>query len=142
MVAEVEGRVPMRGRVAILVLVLGLAVPIGSGPDANPDAEYQHGDYVTALRVLRPLAEDGDAFAQLALGFMYLNGWNTPQDYVQARKWFNLASSRSPPGADHDAALLGGNLVAAKMTPAQIDEAQTLTQEWFSDLLRRHSVRP
>jgi hypothetical protein len=141
----------MRRRVAILVLMLGLAVPIGAGLWANPDTDNRHGDYVTALQLddyvtalqdIRPLAEEGDAYAQLALGVMYLNGWNLPQDYVQARKWFNLASSRSAPGVDRDAALLGRNLVAAKMTPAQIDEAQKLTQEWFSDLLRRHGVRP
>ena len=141
----------MRRGIATLVLVLGLAAPIGSAPRANPDAgnqrgayvtALQRGDYVTALRVIRPLAEEGDAFAQLALGVMYLNGWNTPRDYVQARKWFNLASSRSPPGRDHDAAVLGRNIVAASMTPTQIDEAQKLTQEWFDDLLRRDGVRP
>jgi TPR repeat protein len=132
----------VRGRIAILVLVLGLAIPIGAGPHANPDTDNQRGEYVTAMSALRPLAEEGDSFAQLALGVMYFNGWNTPQDYVQARKWFNLAASRSPPGADHDAAVAGRNLVGAKMTPVQIDEAQTLTQEWFFDLERRQSVRP
>jgi TPR repeat protein len=142
-VVDAKGRVPVRGRVAILALVLCLALRIGAGPYANPDSEIRkRGENVTALSVLRPLAEEGDSFAQLALGVMYFNGWNTPRDYVQARKWFNLASSRSPPGADHDAALAGCNLVGAKMTPSQIDEAQTLTQEWFFDLIRRHSVRP
>ena len=139
----------MRGFIATLFLVLGLAVPVGAGPLANPDAgnqrnDYvtalQRGDYVTALRVIRPLAEEGDAFAQLALGVMYLNGWNTQRDFVQARKWLNLASSRSPPGPDHDAAVFDRDLVAANMTPAQIDEAQKLSQEWFSDLLQRHGV--
>ena len=132
----------MRERVAILVLVLGLAAPIAAGLRASLDTDYQRGEYVTALSALRPLAEEGNSFAQLALGVMYFNGWNTPQDYVQARKWFNLASSRSPPGADHDAAVAGRNLVGAKMTPSQIDEAQMLTQEWFFDLERRHSVHP
>jgi TPR repeat protein len=80
-------------------------------------AALERGDYVTALRVIRPLAEEGDAFAQLALGVMYFNGWDTPRDYVQAQKWFNLASSRSPPGPDHDAAVLDRNIVAASMTP-------------------------
>jgi TPR repeat protein len=132
----------VRRRIAILVLVLGLAVPIGAGPHANPGTDNQPGEYVSALSALRSLAEEGDSFAQLALGVMYFNGWNIPPDYVQARKWFNLASWRSPPGADHDLALAGRNLVGAKMTPAQIDEAQTLTREWFFDLERRHSERP
>ena len=141
-IAEVGGHVPVRGRIAIIILLLGLAGPIGAKPNLNPDTDKQHGEYVTALSSLRPLAEEGDSFAQLALGVMYFNGWNTPQDYVQARKWFNLASSRSPPGADRDAALAGRDLVGAKMTPAQIDEAQALTQGWFFDLERRESARP
>jgi hypothetical protein len=58
----------VRERAAILVLVLGLAAPIGAGPHANPDTDNQRGEYVTALSVLRPLAEEGDSFAQLALG--------------------------------------------------------------------------
>ncbi len=139
-IAEVDSYVPVRGRIAIIILLLGLAGPIGAKPNLNPDTDNQHGEYVTALSALRPLAEEGDSFAQLALGVMYFNGWNTPQDCVQARKWFNLASSRSPPGADHDAAVAGRDLVGAKMTPAQIDEAQALTQEWFFDLERRESA--
>jgi TPR repeat protein len=130
-----------RGLTAVIALAFALATPIGAGPTADPRdkrtnsiAALEHGDYVTALSAIKPLAEEGDAFAQLVLGVMYFNGWNTPQDYVQARKWFNLAWSRSPPGADHDVALLGCNLAAARMTPAQIDEAQKLTQDWFSGL--------
>jgi TPR repeat protein len=132
----------VRGRIAILVLALGLVVPTDAGTHANSDTDNQRGEYVTALSALRPLAEEGDSFAQLALGVMYFNGWNTPQDYVQARKWFNLASSRSPPGADHDAAAAGRNLVGTKMTPAQIGEAQTLSQQWFFDLERRLGAHP
>jgi TPR repeat protein len=72
---------------------------------------------------------------------MYFNGWNTPRDYVQARKWFNLASSRSSPGPDHDAAVLDRNIDAASMTPTQIDEAEQLTQDWFSDWYGRGADR-
>lgn len=48
-----------------------------------------------------------------------------PQDYIQAHMWFNLA------GAGGNAtALRNRDLVAAKMTPAQIAEAQRLAREW------------
>ena len=39
-------------------------------------------------------AEQGDARAQYNLGEMYLYGDGVPQDYVQAHKWFNLATAR------------------------------------------------
>jgi TPR repeat protein len=96
---------PGKKTLANFVLMLGLAFPVAARPPASSDADNPRGKYVTALSALKSLAEEGNSFAQLALGVMYFNGWNTPRDYVQARKWFNLASSRSPPGADHNAAL-------------------------------------
>jgi len=48
-----------------------------------------------------------------------------PQDYAQAHKWFNLAAA----SGDADA-VSNRDRVAAKMTPAQIAEAQRLASEW------------
>ncbi len=61
---------------------------------------------------------------------MYEQGQGVPQDYVQAHMWFNLAASRSPPGADHAKAVKNRDILAAKMTPAQIAEAQRMAREW------------
>ena len=61
---------------------------------------------------------------------MYSNGQGVPQDYAQAHMWFNLAASKYPPGEDRDKAVKGRDIVAAKMTPAQISEAQKLAREW------------
>jgi hypothetical protein len=48
-----------------------------------------------------------------------------PQDYVTAHMWFNLAAaSGDKTGAE------GRDMAAAKMTPAQIAEAQKLAREW------------
>ena len=58
------------------------------------DAAYKRGDYVTALRVWRPLAEQGNAKAQNNLGTMYAQGQGVPQDYVQAVKWYRLAAKQ------------------------------------------------
>jgi uncharacterized protein len=120
-----------------LVLGFGLVVPGSDGTHADVSNTEKQQDFVTALRVIKPLAEEGDAFAQLATGIMYFNGWDTPRDYVQARMWFNLASFRTPSGPDQETASLGRDLAGARMTPEQIDKAQKLTQEWFFDLERR-----
>ena len=54
------------------VLLLGAAE--ASGGDFQKIMEaYEAGDYATALRELRPLAEQGHAMAQLALGSMITN---------------------------------------------------------------------
>jgi len=41
---------------------------------------YERGDYDTALKEWRPLAEQGDASGQFNLGFMYDQGLGVPQD--------------------------------------------------------------
>ncbi len=107
----------------------------------NADAQsglgimYQKGqgvpqDYAKALQWYRKAAEQGKASAQNNLGVMYSKGQGVPQDYVQAHMWFNLAASRLPPGEGRDKAVKNRDIVAERMTPAQISEAQKLTREW------------
>ena len=53
-----------------------------------------NGDYATALREWKPLAEQGNADAQYNLGFMYDKGRGVPQDYKTALKWYKLAAEQ------------------------------------------------
>jgi TPR repeat protein len=62
-----------------------------AGPFEEADAAYQRGDYATALRLWRPLAAQGNAGAQFALGKMYVHGHGVPQDDAEALKWYRLA---------------------------------------------------
>jgi uncharacterized protein len=57
-------------------------------------AAYQNGDYATALRLSRPLAEKGDARAQSLLGLIYYNGRGVRQDEREAVKWFKRAAEQ------------------------------------------------
>ena len=57
-------------------------------------ALYEQGDYATALREFRPLAEQGNAFAQLYLGVMYDNGYGVPQNYREAVKWWRQSAEQ------------------------------------------------
>ena len=50
-------------------------------------AAYERGDYATAAPLMREAAEQGDAFAQFALGFMYDHGRGVAQDDAEAVKW-------------------------------------------------------
>ncbi len=52
---------------------LGLTAPAWAGYNAGR-AAYKQGDYATALREWRPLAEQGDASAQSFLGSRYVDG--------------------------------------------------------------------
>ncbi len=62
---------------------LGLTAPAWAGFYEGV-AAYQRGDYATALREFRPLAERGIAIAQRNLGVMYIQG--VTLDFVQAYK--------------------------------------------------------
>ena len=50
---------------------------------------YENGDYATALKEWRPLAEQGSAQAQFHLGIMYNRGRGVPQDFEQAVYWWS-----------------------------------------------------
>jgi TPR repeat protein len=74
----------------------------------------------------RLAAEQGYAVGQISLGAMYFNGRGVPQDYVQAHMWSNLAAAQAIEGAAKNR-----DLVASKMTPADISKAQRLAKEWL-----------
>ena len=61
---------------------------------------------------------------------MYSQGRGVSQDYVQGYMWTDLAASRYPPGKDRDIAVKNRDIIAKRMTPAQISEAQKLAREW------------
>ncbi len=89
-------------------------------------------DYAEAVMWYRKAAEQGVAAAQLNLGVRYDNGRGVPQDYVQAHMWFNLAAARflASETENRETAVRNRDRVAAKMTVAQIAEAQRLAREW------------
>jgi len=60
---------------------------------------FNRGDYETTLREFTPLAEQGNAVAQLSLGTMYRNGQGVQQDDKTAVKWFSLAAEQGLFGA-------------------------------------------
>jgi hypothetical protein len=144
-----------------------LGLSKGTGEAAY--AAYQERHYGTALRMARPLANEGDGRAEAVLALLYYNGTGVPQDKAEAMKWFrraaeqgdalaqynlalfyakgefgepdsvsahmwfNLAASRFPPSDANNrtAARKNRDLLAEKMTPDQIAEAQRLASEWM-----------
>jgi len=65
-----------------------------AGPFEDSIAAYDRGDYATAVRLLRPLAEQGDAQAQNGLGAMYYNGKGVTQDFKEAVKWYRASAAQ------------------------------------------------
>jgi hypothetical protein len=93
---------------------------------------YDAGDWDTAYRECRRLAEQGYAQAQLKLGLMYYKGQGVRQDYVRSHMWLSVIASRLPTGEDRDGVVKLCDLVAGHMTTIQKVEAEKLTQEWLA----------
>ena len=69
-------------------------------------------------------AAQGNAGAQVNLGFMHSNGRGLVQNYTKAHMWYNLAAV-----SGDSAVVKNRDIVAAKMTSQQIAEAQKLARE-------------
>jgi uncharacterized protein len=82
-------------------------------------------DYAAAASWYRKAADQGHARAQFNLGTMYFLGQGVPQDYISAHVWLSLGAA----GGNEDAAK-NRDIVAAKMTPAQMAEAERLVRKW------------
>jgi len=67
--------------ILLIISNVALSADVQHGLDA-----YNKGDYKTAMKEWRPLAEQGDALAQGRLGGMYYFGIGIEQDLKQAIK--------------------------------------------------------
>ena len=63
---------------------------------------FEAGDYATALKEFRPLAEQGNALLQTVVGDMYRKGKGVTQDYAEATKWYHLAAEQGKAQAQYN----------------------------------------
>ncbi|MEQ3708137.1 tetratricopeptide repeat protein, partial [Tateyamaria sp.] len=68
----------------------------------------QVGDFETALREWQPLADQGNASAQVMLGWMYRTGRGVSQDNVEAAKWYRLAADQGNSNAQTSLGMMYG----------------------------------
>jgi hypothetical protein len=115
----------MKHALAAIILALSLTAPVAAGPLEDATAAYDRGDYAVALRLFRPLANQGDAYVQTNLGLMYHVGQGVPQNYDEAAKWFWLAANRGVASAQ---ALLGFMYADGQGVPQDYVQAHM----WFS----------
>ena len=65
-----------------------------AGPLEDGLAAQQRGEFTTAMDVLRPLADAGQADAQYNVGLMYRTGQGVAQDYREAMRWYAKAAAQ------------------------------------------------
>jgi len=85
-------------------------------------------DHNKALHWYLQSANQGDAYAQLDLAHLYYEGRYIDRDYVQSYKWYFVVSKN-----DNicDCLLDGKEIVAAKMSSQEIQQAEMLAAEWL-----------
>ncbi len=84
----------------IMCLALFAGLPAFADVDKGIEA-YKKRDYKTALREWRPLAEQGNKWAQNNLGAMYHDGLGVAQDYQQSVKWHTLSAKQGVAAAQN-----------------------------------------
>ena len=119
----------MRRILAGVVLSLLLTGGAVAGSFEEGVAAYERGDYAEARRLMRPLAEQGDAQAQYSLGFMYQYGKGVRQDYTEAVKWFRRAAEQGNAQAQHSLGVMYGTGRGVSQDYAEAVKWQRLAAE-------------
>jgi TPR repeat protein len=119
----------MTGVIVAVLLSVSTAV---AGPFEDGEAAFQRGDFGKALKLLRPLAEQGNANAQEILGLAYSGGAGVVEDEDEAVEWYRKAGDQ---GVEDAQAALGsiyerqGNYVeAAKWLRKAADQGNEFAQ--------------
>src|SRR5262249_1108041 len=98
--------------------------PVPADAAGEAETAVQKADYAKALKLARPLAEDGDARAETVLGSAYYRGRGVPQNDSEAAKWFRLAADQ-------------GNAVARFTLGVMYGEGRGVPQD-YAEAARRH----
>jgi TPR repeat protein len=110
------------GGLVVAAQLLGMLGAV-AGPWEDGTAAYNRGDYVPAIRLFRPLAEQGNAKAQNVLGVMYRKGQGVARNSVRAFVWFNRAAARGDAQAKAEL-----RDVSQTMTPEELSQAREMAQ--------------
>ncbi len=89
--------VPHQRCLAILTLVTAVALSLPAPAWATFEEGLhanQRGDYASAMKAWRPLAEQGDPRAQAGLGMLYHFGLGVAQDDQEAARWHRRAAEQ------------------------------------------------
>jgi len=70
---------------------------------------FKKNDYITSLTIFALLASEGDAEAQIYMGYMHEHGLGIPQNYKTAARWYSLAVKKNSSHAQFNLAHLHFN---------------------------------
>jgi len=136
----------MKKKLTALVMAFTLLVTSGGvslAQDMQRGIEaYNKGDYATALREWKPLAEQGHAKAQHNLGLMYLEGQGVNPDYKRAYELFLSSAEQGNAKSQHalgsmyepdewNMVFAPGGVLRVNLTPTELSEAVRQAAKWY-----------
>ena len=98
-------RMATQFKLGFTALYLLSALPAAADALQDGAAAYSHGEYSRALRLLKPLAVHGDAYAEITLGLIYAKGQGVAQDDAQAAAWYRKSADKGNAFAQTNLAL-------------------------------------
>ncbi len=128
-----SGKVGFALRHAALAVLATVALLAQAGPLEEAASAHERGDDMAAVRLLLPLAEGGDAFAQFALGFVYDTAKGMLRDDAAAAGWYRKAADQGMAGAQYN---LGAMYADGHGVPLDYVEAY----KWLSVAVARSTA--
>jgi uncharacterized protein len=124
---------PLRTLIAIALMISAVgAARADDWQDAT--AAVQRKDYATALRLLEPLAEAGNARAQAELGTLYYHGHGVAESDAQALRWYDRAARQGLASAQFQLA----NMYAyGHAGVADGQDPMRLAAQWYFEAARQ-----
>src|SRR2546426_1549036 len=125
-----RSKMPMRNihmHYVKLIFTLMLAVLVGAcGESTAPSSAKNEAESTTEQSFVesKKRADSGDADAQVNLGLLYAKGEGVPQDFAQARQWYEKAATQGNAQAQVN---LGEMYARSEGVPQDYDKAM----EWF-----------
>jgi TPR repeat protein len=117
-------------RPAITAITLSLALLTAypaTADFATASKAYDGGDYTTAFREWRKLAEKGDATAQIAIAELYRSGTGRNIDFTRAARWYRRAAET-------------GNAVAQMNLAEMYEQGQGVNRDSVAAFVWYHSA--
>ncbi len=100
------------------------------------DTAYGNKDYEKAFKLIKPLAERGDAEAQARLSVLYLNGRGVQKNCTQAVNWVEKSVAQNNAKG---IAILGMMYMEALCVPANPDKGKELLDQSIN-IMERHDI--
>jgi TPR repeat protein len=119
--------------VALFCLVLKLTAVQADALQDGQSAILRK-DYPTAVQLLLPLAEAGNAQAQLRMGLLHYHGHGVRENDAQALAWFEQAARQGLAEAQFHL----GNMYAYGLVATDVaDDSARLAAQWYFEAARQ-----